>query len=1170
MFYIEGNAVDIFHDFGKTSLIEAKASSTDTIRQDIPRSPFLGNAAEWAILSQNWNKLATKTPDYYIQGDITSANLQCLFGNMPLIKHKESIENYKQQFDTFYFAFVNEKQELCGISFYYRKDDSAQWIVGLVKHTASAPAERKVFLFSSINPKPYLAPGQHFTQTLRINNSKGLARLEALSESPLVRLILKQFILPNGKSNPSAKVVSLCFQSHEPDEEYSDNQALLARLASNPRTFIESPILQQLNNRSQYPDSKQILTCLDEQSYLYQTLKTLYARPPQESFDDDVLDIHTRVIVTLDQMGLLPAYASFTDSPEFIAFLNGFFISDYLAFFKVSLQDETKVQVLRFMSHSSYASDFIQKIMAPSFNWNVFFKLTTLDWTFPEDDSLQAMVCQILCQNPAIETISLDSLIQVLKSAPNLLRFFHPIDLANFLSQSPPEQIVEQIKELKASFDNLLVRFEQLASLRKKKCSSDVLKSLGTLYLEQPGRAIEDVFGLCDNKEQIAVCALLLHRNFHEALIAGFLVNPALVWSIYKLNSLDLIDMILTDLKENSKTREALVRIYHLHKESDKNGALLLLAHERLTPDKFPELIEIFKQNPMLSSRMIELYRQGGFSGADFEAMAFDAVLRQKVCELNQEIIPPLIDCHDAALLETCLASPATSDKLSEDSHEKPGPQDAERVPEDIALFILEITRFIKNLSDTALPQGIAETLPLLITRTVFTEGGKINPSYDADDFLSPILKENSDDNQLQLCQHLKVLVSNYLYVINRFRQQGIKPLTNVLVSSSLTMLLFEVMKELQDFHFQPDIADQLEKQLLLNFALLSPSSEKDLYQIKNASKALSAIWSEYQGEPPQSYFEKLLEQPAFASAILELRQRKLRIIPLLELEAEQREELIPLINFLNTASFKNQADYLQLALDYVSDAGQTFRKIIPWIIRDIEDNDYAKSTDFVVNLIRAMRDGKTDDYQAYMQPFKMPKAPRYGIETGLRVTLIYRLKNLEMDDETVYFLLGSSANSKKYCELITKMEDQFDRIRERLELKYPKTVEYSKSAITPTKFELYQEQESQCRARLYKLAYDQLTATAETALSKEAIMEKVLAIQAPLLEVADMDTRPWLRKTMMIIANILSVTLTLGLTNAYHYQKTGDLLFFARPHSSSDLQKQDREFAEMIAAPAA
>ncbi|BCA97153.1 hypothetical protein TUM19329_35140 [Legionella antarctica] len=121
---------------------------------DMLQTRFLGTNVQASYFIKSWGAEAQSS---YLSGNMSAGNLYWFMGEAnPLIKDNETLKEYQENFVHLHFAYVNDKQEPCGLMLMYRQDEPKQWMLGLVKNNHLAPEARTVILLSGCDLTPYV------------------------------------------------------------------------------------------------------------------------------------------------------------------------------------------------------------------------------------------------------------------------------------------------------------------------------------------------------------------------------------------------------------------------------------------------------------------------------------------------------------------------------------------------------------------------------------------------------------------------------------------------------------------------------------------------------------------------------------------------------------------------------------------------------------------------------------------------------------------------------------------------------------------------------------------------------------------------------------------------------------------------------------------------------
>ncbi|WP_238400561.1 hypothetical protein [Legionella bononiensis] len=149
VYSVQGNARQIFKAFDQEWVLNTRVESI------APETKFLGTEQQASDFINKWQSLG-QMPG--APGTITAANLFLLLGApyRPFILDGESLAKYGEQCVRQDFAFLNDRQEPCGLMLIYRKDNPSQWLLGFMNNTHLVPEERAVTLLSGVDLKPYI------------------------------------------------------------------------------------------------------------------------------------------------------------------------------------------------------------------------------------------------------------------------------------------------------------------------------------------------------------------------------------------------------------------------------------------------------------------------------------------------------------------------------------------------------------------------------------------------------------------------------------------------------------------------------------------------------------------------------------------------------------------------------------------------------------------------------------------------------------------------------------------------------------------------------------------------------------------------------------------------------------------------------------------------------
>jgi hypothetical protein len=155
----------------------------------------------------------------------------------------------------------------------------------------------------------------------------------------------------------------------------------------------------------------------------------------------------------------------------------------------------------------------------------------------------------------------------------------------------------------------------------------------------------------------------------------------------------------------------------------------------------------------------------------------------------------------------------------------------------------------------------------------------------------------------------------------------------------------------------------------------------------------------------------------------------------------------------------------------------------------------------------------------------------------------------------TFKLLRNNEAKALQFCQVVVKIKKECDLIKDRL-----------KKEEAKEKYNSFVKQAKAYRQSMYQAIYEEFDPAASLDQGKKkTLAEKISAAEAHINDVVEIDRHPWLRIAMNVICNFVTIIFTAGHLNKVHQQKTGDWLFYARPASSEEVRRFDREIMDEV-----
>lgn len=345
-----------------------------------------------------------------------------------------------------------------------------------------------------------------------------------------------------------------------------------------------------------------------------------------------------------------------------------------------------------------------------------------------------------------------------------------------------------------------------------------------------------------------------------------------------------------------------------------------------------------------------------------------------------------------------------------------------------------------------------------------------------------------------------------------------------------------------------PILASRLFSEFASYFAMVDDKPGDEL--IQQAAAALKITHLENQDSPLANIVPTLMTKPELAAAVLAAHNQNLPVRSLLQ--EENQASRVALVNRLTRRGSTHAAHY-ELAMQN-NEQGYDFRKVMDKVkhFPPLLQSDAAQ---FVYEAISQRQTG------GFFKPgmggaLAQDDTWQYGDYLAMRVLLVNRFRQLGLDRTLVDLLLEENEKGRQFFTVVAQIETRFQEIRARL------------ARHAPHKLARYLEPERQYRTQLYQMVFGAMAQ--EVRPDKDTFLKQLKQVETPLMAIANEDRNPLLRKTLLIITNMLTLIFTLTLANAYHYRKSGDFLFFERPATSEGINTLDIELARTIGAPAA
>lgn len=344
-YLVQGTAQQLAQVFAQEWLTEKSSDGEANIAKDLSRTPFLGSEEQAKKFLATWQ--ATSQKDYYCQGNMFAGNLFLLLDLFLFKQEDEDLEVYQTNFEKQSFAYLNEANELCGLTVFYRKDNPSQWLIACSVGNNLAPQERKVALLSSFELQPYVKKPQQDVDIAVVDRlvnplmaQLGSPFLKRIVEHSLhadngaidVKLLrMKQLIRFLNVANPAQLLTSAVNFS-----------ALTAE-----QLFAENPTLDRVVQHNLELSTAMVMDCLASGDGLRKEVEAI-----KFTDDEPINECLLRMTVYFYEQNLLDKHRTFLNEQLFSKTLTG------------TLWNDDQLKLLPFLLKKKYTPELCQLILS--------------------------------------------------------------------------------------------------------------------------------------------------------------------------------------------------------------------------------------------------------------------------------------------------------------------------------------------------------------------------------------------------------------------------------------------------------------------------------------------------------------------------------------------------------------------------------------------------------------------------------------------------------------------------------------------------------------------------------------------------------------------------------------------------------------------------------------
>ena len=329
-----------------------------TIAKDLPRTPFFGSLMQAQQHIKQWQQ--STNAGTYCQGNICAGN-SSLFINTFLFKGiNEPVEEWSEQYARHSFAYINNEQKLCGLTFCYRKDDPTQWFIAVAEHTELAPQDRTLTFLASFDLNACINKNTSVVVELvdRLNNKL----IKQLKSTFLQNLITSALQADEGQINHRLARIQWLLRTPNPNNLQIDDPIQLDKLNAQ-LLLADNRVLDLLSQYEIHLPFAMLDDCLAETSGLRQAIESLN------------LTSERLINICLLQM-TVNFYAAHLLNGQY-AILDELFKRVHAGF----ILDEVQIALVPFLVRKKYSAELIRLILSDRVYYHTVAELVTLGLT---------------------------------------------------------------------------------------------------------------------------------------------------------------------------------------------------------------------------------------------------------------------------------------------------------------------------------------------------------------------------------------------------------------------------------------------------------------------------------------------------------------------------------------------------------------------------------------------------------------------------------------------------------------------------------------------------------------------------------------------------------------------------------------------------------------------
>ncbi len=264
-------------------------------------------------------------------------------------------------------------------------------------------------------------------------------------------------------------------------------------------------------------------------------------------------------------------------------------------------------------------------------------------------------------------------------------------------------------------------------------------------------------------------------------------------------------------------------------------------------------------------------------------------------------------------------------------------------------------------------------------------------------------------------------------------------------------------------------------------------------------------------------------------------------------LDAEELADLIKSLDVLKKSGVDASDSYVMLTKS--NKQGALLRLFLPELNK--VENDFYRQ-ELIRLLYLGIKNGPVTQGKA-IQGITDKKLQHSARNLHERFICAKQMQDLAFNKEVITLAAEERGiKGSRFRRIILRVEEECKNVQENLR----------ESRVDYDQITQWQKTDKDYRRTLYSIAYDGLTKAAVD------INAKINEIETQVLSIVDPKIESWLYKSLIAIANIVILIITLGIANDIKERRTGNYWFFTQTRLGEQLRCLDKDVMHVIESP--